>query len=242
MEASANSPIHWWLENLQLVKRSGDSGKQWVALCPAHDDQHHSLGIGLGNDDRVLLKCYAGCSVPDMCKAKGKELKDLYPGRQERKEQPPTVGSLAWDKRLSKPFLVDECGLKPLDDGTGVGIPYRDEAVNEMFIRRRLSTSGAGTRQPKNVPCALYGLWRLTGWRIAGIKIIYIVEGESDCWTLWSHGFAAVGVPGNANARVLTADSLIGFDTAYVWRETVGGAAFINCVSKRLKEIRPSSR
>jgi hypothetical protein len=34
----------------------------WVARCPTHDDRHASLSVGLGDDGRVLLKCFAGCS------------------------------------------------------------------------------------------------------------------------------------------------------------------------------------
>jgi putative DNA primase/helicase len=38
------------------------SGRGWVARCPAHDDERPSLSIGIGNDGRVLLHCFAGCA------------------------------------------------------------------------------------------------------------------------------------------------------------------------------------
>jgi hypothetical protein len=38
---------------------------------------------------------------------------------------------------------------------------------------------------------SLYGLWRLQQ-----PTEVVLVEGESDCHTLWHHGFAALGVPG----------------------------------------------
>jgi putative DNA primase/helicase len=37
-------------------------GKHGVACCPAHDDREPSLGIRIGTDGRILVKCYAGCS------------------------------------------------------------------------------------------------------------------------------------------------------------------------------------
>jgi len=43
----------------------------WVARCPAHDDQHQSLSIGIGATGKVLLKCHAGCSFQEILGALG---------------------------------------------------------------------------------------------------------------------------------------------------------------------------
>jgi hypothetical protein len=64
------------LERLDRVKRSGDG---WTARCPAHEDKVASLSVGVGDDDRVLLHCFAGCSAEDIVSAIGFELKDLFP-------------------------------------------------------------------------------------------------------------------------------------------------------------------
>ena len=64
------------LEQLKRVKPSGDG---WSALCPAHLDQENSLSIGLGDDGRVLLNCFAGCAVEDIVRAVGLEMKALFP-------------------------------------------------------------------------------------------------------------------------------------------------------------------
>ena len=39
-------------------RRAGDS---WMARCPAHDDQTPSLSIRSGINDKVLVRCHAGC-------------------------------------------------------------------------------------------------------------------------------------------------------------------------------------
>lgn len=42
--------------------RPNDSGSSVRALCPAHDDREHSLGISVGEKQRVTWQCFAGCS------------------------------------------------------------------------------------------------------------------------------------------------------------------------------------
>jgi putative DNA primase/helicase len=43
-------------------KRQRKSGGGWVVCCPAHADRSPSLSIDDGEDGRVLLRCFAGCS------------------------------------------------------------------------------------------------------------------------------------------------------------------------------------
>jgi DNA primase len=53
------------IENLlgRLKKVKGRNGS-WTACCPAHNDGSPSLAIREGEDGRVLLHCFGGCSVP----------------------------------------------------------------------------------------------------------------------------------------------------------------------------------
>ncbi|WP_254493910.1 hypothetical protein [Bartonella sp. B1099] len=44
-------------------------GRYGLARCPAHDDQLPSLSIANGNDGRLLLTCYAGCSFREIIQA-----------------------------------------------------------------------------------------------------------------------------------------------------------------------------
>jgi len=43
---------------------------------------------------------------------------------------------------------------------------------------------------------------------LAKRPVLLIVEGESDCWTAWSHGFAALGIPGGDSWDALNAAHL----------------------------------
>lgn len=56
------------LEKLEGVRKSGAG---WTAKCPAHPDRNASLSIAKGEDQDVLLTCFAGCSFDDVMEALG---------------------------------------------------------------------------------------------------------------------------------------------------------------------------
>lgn len=79
------------LQLLDKVKRKGVNS--WSACCPAHDDRSPSLAIR-EVDDRILIHCFAGCSVYEVVKGIGLELSDLFPEKI----------NISGNKPLSKPF------------------------------------------------------------------------------------------------------------------------------------------
>ena len=70
-----------FLDRLDDAKPVGDG--QWLARCPGHDDRRPSLAVGLGNDERVLLNCYAGCTSEEIVHAMNLTLADLFVGQRE---------------------------------------------------------------------------------------------------------------------------------------------------------------
>lgn len=52
-----------------------------IARCPAHSDNHPSLDIRELTDERVLIKCRAGCGAIEIVESVGITLADLYPRR-----------------------------------------------------------------------------------------------------------------------------------------------------------------
>lgn len=195
-------------------------GNGYQALCPAHPDQQASLSIDTGEDGRVLLHCFAGCTAEQIVSALGLTLADLFPrnghGRKERGMYTPLVNTstrqrspgctleqYAQAKRLPVDFLKS-VGLSDTKylDLPSLRIPYLDESGQEVAVRYRiaLEKSEAGDNRFRwkkgDKPC-LYGLWRLN----PKPESIVLVEGETDCHVLWYHGIPAVGVPGAANWR-----------------------------------------
>ena len=49
-----------------------------MACCPGHDDRHPSLSIAQGDDGRILIKCFYGCSAAEICASLGIKVKDLF--------------------------------------------------------------------------------------------------------------------------------------------------------------------
>ncbi len=232
------APIERILNLLHGVRFCGDG---WTARCPAHEDHENSLSIGVGDDDRVLLHCFAGCSVEQIVHALGLEMRDLFPEQQSPSAGngspgPITVEDLAADKALPVEFLR-QLGLAERDDG--VVIPYRltdGSAAPRQRLRTTLVAKDGSLwlfGKGKPVP---YGLDRLGDARSSGYLVV--VEGESDCWTLWHHDFPALGIPGADMCAKLEAAHVHGLPRLIVVREPgKSGDTFTKGMAKRLRQI-----
>ena len=55
--------------------------KGWDVCCPAHEDHHPSLGILEGDDGKIVLNCFAGCTPASICAALGLTVADLFQDR-----------------------------------------------------------------------------------------------------------------------------------------------------------------
>lgn len=62
------------LSRLEAVRRTGSG---WRARCPAHADRTPSLSIHEG-ERGLLLRCFAGCALPDICEGMNLSPKDLF--------------------------------------------------------------------------------------------------------------------------------------------------------------------
>lgn len=81
------------LSRLEGVKRRG---ARWAARCPAHEDRHPSLSIGLGADGAVLLHCFCGCDVASIASALDLRTRDLFPERRGLPRSPYAKGWRPW--------------------------------------------------------------------------------------------------------------------------------------------------
>jgi putative DNA primase/helicase len=141
------------LERLQGVTRTSNG---WDALCPAHGDNRPSLGVAVGTDNRILLKCRAGCSIESIVSALGLSMKDLFSG-----PPPATAGRprevAAYDYKDAKGKLRYQ------------NVRYQPKT----FKLRRPNTNGGWTWNLKGVKRIPYRLPELLGR-----EHVYITEGE----------------------------------------------------------------
>lgn len=254
-----------FLTRLSNVRRSGDG---WIAKCPGHDDGQNSLSVAEGRGQNVIVRCFAGCDARRIVEAVGLSLRDLFesngnghrpgpvrparpPGPVPTKPAPRptpdgstatatmtraaiTLEDLARDKGLPADFLK-ALGLH--EENGAVVIPFRDAGGNVVAEKRRTALKAKdGSFWPRGVPLRVYGEDRLHEARERGE--VFLVEGESDCWTLWHHGLPALGIPGASATKVLQAEHVDGIERLYVVHEPdAGGENFIRGVRERLKEI-----
>ena len=133
--------------------------------------------------------------------------------------QPCTLEAYAEAKKLPVEYLR-ELGLSTVGymGKKAVRMPYLTEDGQEgaVCLRIALEKSVQGDnrfRWRKRSKPALYGLWRMDRVREAGYAVI--VEGESDCHTLWHHGIEALGVPGAGNWKEEWVEHLEGVEKVY---------------------------
>ncbi len=126
-----------------------------------------------------------------------------------------------------------------LTDGPdAVHIPYRDEGGRVVFHRKRTALRAKnGTKQPNGVKLQPYGMDRLGQAR--ALDYLVLVEGESDCWTLWHHDVPALGFPGAGTSSCLKADHLAGIGRLYVHREPEqSGDTFVRGLADQLARLK----
>jgi hypothetical protein len=145
---------------------------------------------------------------------------------------------LAEAKRLPVEFL-ESLGLNTYEQT--VIIPYRTEDGRRSKRHRRRwevhagagGSSWTGLRGEWLMP---YGLHRLAS---EGRPFCFIVEGESDCWSLWHADFPALGIPGATMTHVLEPGHVAQFEWLIVWKEPgSGGDIFVKGLTERLPGVK----
>lgn len=86
----------------------GSSG--WMVRCPTHEDRTPSLSI-TAKEDRVLLRCFAGCRVPDILEVLSLTFQDLFETRDERWPGLPKPPARPTPRRLPPPGYADPVTL-----------------------------------------------------------------------------------------------------------------------------------
>lgn len=174
--------LHDLLGRLEGVK--GRDG-QYKAVCPAHRDKTPSLSVSVGNDGKILLKCFAGCSTENIVAALGLGMKDLF---AEDRENFPT-----YEKPQQKPKRTKEAEYLYCDGQLKkVKYRYADDSKYCSWLHLENGEWKAGR---KNFTPGLYQSHATL------TDTVILVEGEKDVDTLKGMGLVAVSLPDGANSK-----------------------------------------
>lgn len=128
-------------ELLAKLQGARQSGGQWTAKCPAHEDRENSLSIG-EKDGKILLHCFAGCEAEAICEALGVQISDLF----SKSEQQGKTHSRKGAKTQSETRKV-VCEYVYRDDhGREVAKKVRYEPKSFVWFRAEWETAEVGQK------------------------------------------------------------------------------------------------
>lgn len=160
------------------VKKSGGG---YIGCCPAHDDSSPSLSLCEGDEGKLLINCFTGCSVENICGSLGIAIAGLFPER---------IAGHAPRKRIEYPYHDEEGKVL----FTKIRIEPGFDGKDKSFYCERKDENGNVIRNLSGCRKVLYQLPTfLKG--IAEKQTIFLVEGEKDADKLLGYGLVATTAP-----------------------------------------------
>ncbi len=165
-----------FLDRLRLKTNKGAKKSQggYVSCCPAHDDSNPSLSIAEDHNGKILLKCFAGCSVEQICIALGLNLSDLFFASPIQ----PTKTIYSY---------TDENGQELYRK---IRVEHGLNGKAKSFYSEHTTASGKIVSNLQGCRRVLYRLPEVLK-AIASGQLIYLVEGEKDADRLAMQGLVA---------------------------------------------------
>ena len=204
MRERRSAGLNKFLERLEGVRRDG---KQFKALCPAHHDRNASLSVR-ETSEKILVKCFAGCTTEDVCKALEVEVRELFTKHRSAKQI------------VAEYSYTDECGK----------LLYQNIRFNPKdFRQRKPNGKGRWTWALRNVRRVLYRLPE-----VLAAKEVLIVEGEKDANTGNAIGFTATTSGAAGSWREEFSDPLCGKIVTIIADADSAGRKYAQNVAKSL--------
>ncbi len=167
-----------FLEHLHGVRKTGDN--QYMAKCPAHDDQKASLSVKKGENGGIVLHCHAGCETREIVASMGLKMVDLAPNGLPPNPTARRIVAIYPYYAANGTLLYEIVRYDPKD-----------------FRARRPDGQGGHIHNLEGVERVLYQL-PLVLAAIAREDDVFIVEGEKDADRLTAFGVTATCNPGGA--------------------------------------------
>ena len=191
---------------------------EWMALCPSHPDKSPSLHITLADENKILLKCQAGCQTESVLQALGLGMTDLFMDAQQPIQKNKTI--------IAEYSYRDESGQELYQV-----VRYEPKG----FAQRHKNGSGEWVWNMEGVRRVLYHLYDL---RYVTDELVYFVEGEKDADNIWEHGGVATTSPGGASGyRPEYATALNGKRVCIIPDKDKAGFEYARKVAKSLQGV-----
>lgn len=172
------------LSRLEGVK--GRDGK-YMARCPNHGDSNPSLSVSLGSDNKILLKCFAGCPTEDIVGAMGLTMKDLFADIKPNEAFPAYGEAKAYQPATQESeYLYAGGQLKKQK--------FRKADGSKYCVWKHLNGS-TWEKGRNNIRPGLYQSQTVLP------EIFFLVEGEKDVENLKNAGMVAVSLPDGAQSK-----------------------------------------
>jgi hypothetical protein len=162
----------------KLVHVKPSTKGNYKACCPAHDDKEASLSVKQ-EGDKILLKCFAGCTTESIIKAINLDIHDLFIDNK------PTVP--AKETLIAEYSYTDEQGK----------MLYQVCRFEPKNFRQR--HRNGGNEWVWNMDGVIRVPYHLREVTICYDDPLYHVEGEKDADNLMMYGRVATTTPGGAN-------------------------------------------
>lgn len=241
-----------------------DQGRRWIKThcpCPGHEDRDPSFVMTEKEDGGILVHCFAGCHYTSIFEALGigyrynghsEALSLVKPKKEKTKPKTKLVSYTLQEFGQEKGFDLHPYGFISAQDieqrrykgVDAIYIPYKlEDGSIANRDRFRLKEMNQETGEIKTTyrwfgtgEIVPYGLNRLKSARKEGY--LFLVEGETDCLTLWLYGFQALGLPGAKNTNCLKAEYVDGISTIYVMNEKdEAGNIFVKDIAAKLQQF-----
>ncbi len=160
-----------------LSKVKEISPNQYMACCPAHDDNNPSLGVKFDNG-KILLNCFAGCSLDDILNSLDLTKSDLY-----------------YDTDITKSEIKNSTTYKYYSaDGSLVYTKIRNDKFDgsKSFCFKQPN----GTKGIKGIQKVLYNLPA-----VIKAETVYFVEGEKCAEAVIKQGYTATTLCTGSNSK-----------------------------------------
>jgi len=177
------------MELIELVKLLGmktgkpvkKSGSGYIGCCPAHDDSSPSLSLCEGDEGKLLINCFTGCSPENICGSLGIAIADLFPER---------ITGNAPRKKIEYPYHDEEGKVL----FTKIRVQPGFDGKDKSFYWEREDENGNVIRNLNGCKKVFYQLPKLLKG-IAEKQTIFLVEGEKDADKLLGYGLVATTAP-----------------------------------------------